>query len=553
MSIEQTSREEKELATIRVERYATSDFSTPSSSSADLNLDKNQDVFITPEVHINPSDPAAIQETERDGETYYTYDVSALPPNSEIEHYALENGGAFTYTKSEVRRLLRQYDKHILTFVSYLYFLSHLDRGNIGNAKLAGMGKDLDLEGKRFELVVIMFFVGYICFQWGILLWKIIKPRQFVPWIIIGWGIVSTCCAAVQTWRELLILRVLLGVFEACFSPGIYYYFSFFYHREEIAKRIGGFQCFSPISSAVSGAIAYAVTNSHTYSIAPWRLLFVVEGVPTILGGLIAFFAIINSPESCWFLDAKQKMIAQARTLGQAGSVNRGGKALNTGEIIDALLDFKIWANTILFFCITLCQVPLPIFLPSIIAGMGYKSINAQGMTAPPYIVAVFAILLVCYLSDKYLKRALFFVISLAVAAVGYILLAVSPVTGGRYFGLYLAVPGVYAALAMVMSWTGDNQGSDSKRGVGYVVLHVFGMTGPIVGTLLFPDKDRPHYTKGIWVTFGIVVFTMAFGTVFALYLHRENKKLDQKYGPADPKKLRTCSDDTQKDFRYVI
>ncbi|VVT45812.1 uncharacterized protein SAPINGB_P000903 [Magnusiomyces paraingens] len=535
-----TDKLERDLVTVTVEKYNPS---TPSSS-----VEKFSHVE-----ELSQDDLAPQKIDNGEGQITFIYKQSQFPPDSELARYAANNDDKITYTQSEVKKLLRQYDKHILTFVSFLYFLSHLDRGNIGNAKLAGMQKDLNFEGRQFELIVIMFFVGYICFQWGILLWKIVKPSHFVPWIILGWGIVSTCCAAVQNWKQLLVLRVILGIFEACFSPGIYYYFSFFYHREEIAKRIGGFQCFSPISSAISGVIAYGITNHAPKGIVPWRLLFIVEGAPTILGGLIAFFAIINSPHSCWFLSEKQKLIAQARTLGQSGSVNRGGHGLNKKEIIAALLDFKIWANTILFFCITMCQVPLPIFLPSIIEGMGYQNIEAQGMTSPPYLVAVIAILTVCYFSDRYLKRAFFLVASLALAAVGYILLAVSPVTGGRYFGLYLAVPGVYAALAMIMAWTGDNQGSDSKRGVGYVILHVFGMTGPIVGTFLFPDSERPHYRKGIWVTFGIVIFTIVFGAVYGLYLFRENKKLDKKHGPADPKKIRTCSDDTQKDFRYVI
>lgn len=522
----------------------------PGISVSEVSFDKESQVSNGSEMQKSVAPQKIIDE---DGEISYVYDISQLPPGSELADIVAENGGKYTYTQSEVRKLLRQYDKHILTFLCFLYFLSHLDRGNIGNAKVAGMTKDLNISSHEFSLVVIFFFVGYIAFQWGILLWKVIKPRLFAPWIIIGWGIVSTCCAAVQSWRELLVLRVILGSFEACFSPGVYYYFTFFYYRDEIAKRIGIFQSFSPISSAVSGVLAYAITKHAPSGIKPWRLLFIVEGIPSILGGIIAFFAIVNGPHYCKFLTPRQKQIAQLRTIEQAGSVNRGGTKIHMAEVKEALVDVKIWFTTLLYFCITLCQVPLPIFLPSIIEGLGYKDMNAQGMTAPPYLVAVIAIIVTCYFSDKYMQRAIPVVICMSIAVIGYILLAVAPQNGVRYFGLYLAVPGVYATLSIIMAWTGDNQGSDIKRGVGYIILHIFGMTGPIAGTFLFPSTDAPRYRKGIWVTTGFVVLTMAVSVAYRFYLAAENRKLDEKHGKVSKSDIRKCNAETQKEFRYVL
>lgn len=503
---------------------------------------KKINIALVPEEEIGP-----------DGEPTFIYDISQLPPSSDVANAAMESGGKFKFTSTEINKLVLQYDKHVLTFLCFLYFLSHLDRGNIGNAKLAGMDRDLRMDGHEFTVIVIIFFVGYILFQWGILLWKILKPNLFAPWVIIGWGVVSTCSSAVKNWKQLLGLRFILGAFEACFSPGIYYYFSFFYQRSEIAKRIGIFQSFSPISSAVSGSIAYGITKHAPDNIAPWRLLFIVEGIPSIVAGIIAFYAISNGPHASRFLTARQKLIASIRTLEQSGSVNRGGRHFDFKEALVALLDIKIWSTTILYFCITLCQTPLPIFLPSIIEGMGYQDFQAQGMTAPPYIVAIAIILTTCYFSDKYMQRAYSLIACMIVSLVGYLLVALGPSNGSRYFGLFLAVPGVYAGLSVVMAWTGDNQGSDSKRGISYVIVHIFGMTGPIVGTTLFPDSDGPRYVKGIWVTTGMVIFIGLFSCCYRLYLARENQKLNEKYGPVSMDEIKKCNDETQTNFRYVL
>lgn len=446
----------------------------------------------------------------------------------------IQNGATLIYSHQEEKTLLRKFDLHILSFLCIVFMLSHMDRTNIGNAFQAGMGKELNIDNSQYQLILNFFYIGYICFQWCILLWKTWKPSVFVPIVIISWGITSCSQGAVQNWKLLILTRFLLGALEAAFSPGIYYYFSFFYHRHEMAKRIGIFQSFSPISSSFTGAIAFAVTKrakSHVHSLNPWRLLFIIEGVPSIFFGFLAFYCIYNGPYSCRFLTSREKDIAKSRTFKQVGTVDRGGSSISIGQIIETFKDPKIWFNTLLYFCMNVASIPIPIFLPTILAGIGFTDITAQGMSAPPYLVAVIAILFTCYISDKYLQRAYAIATCCAIAIIGYIILAVCKSEGVRYFGLFLAVPGVYACHAIIMTWTGDNQGSDSKRGAGYVILHVFGLTGTILGTRLFPKSSGPRYDKGIWITVGFISLTLVTSLFYRWYLAKMNQKLDSKHG----------------------
>lgn len=455
------------------------------------------------------------------------------------------------YTEQEETTLLRKFDLHILSFLCIVYMLSYMDRTNIGNANEAGMSNSLNMDNQQYLLLISFFYIGYICFQWCILLWKTWNPRTFVPIVIILWGITSACQGAVKNWQQLILTRFLLGAFEACFSPGIYYYFSFFYHRHEMAKRIGIFQSFSPISSSFTGAIAYAITK-HSHPIESWRLLFIIEGIPSIVCGFIAFYAIYNNPYSCRFLTCREKDIAKARTFKQIGTVDRGS-SIDLGEMIQTFKDPKIWFHTLLYFSMNVASVPIPIFLPTILSGIGFTDINAQGMSALPYLAAVFAILLVCYLSDKFSQRAYAIIACCTIAIIGYVILATCKHSQGlQYFGLFLAVPGVYASHSIIMTWTGDNQGTDSKRGAGFIILHVFGLTGPILGTRLFPKSQAPFYLKGIWITVGFIAFTLFLTLVYRFYLARQNSKLNKKHGHLILPDSR-CMNEHSPLYRYIL
>lgn len=505
------------------------------------------------------------KETKRRSRTYSTIEpiASADLSRRDSDVATAQELDGLVYTEKEEKRLLRKYDLHVLTFLCAVYLLSIMDRTNIGNAYQAGMATQLGLENKgregEYPLVLNFFYIGFILFQWCIMLWKVWRPSRFVPVVIICWGVVSCSQAAVKTWLQLLGTRFLLGAFEAAFSPGIYFYFSFFYHRQEMAKRVGVFQSFSPLSSSFSGAIAYAVTQHPAKRMDPWRLLFLIEGIPTIVCGFIAFYAIYDSPHSCRFLTPRERDIARARTLQQAGSVDRGGHALSTADTIAALADPKVWFHTVLYFAMSVASVPIPIFLPTILKGIGYTNITAQGMSAPPYLVAVVAIIGVCYLSDRYQQRAWAIIGCCLVAIGGYLILALGQGEGVRYFGLFLAVPGVYASHAIIMTWTGDNQGSDSKRGVAFIVLHVFGLTGPILGTRLFPKTQEPRYLEGIWVTVGFIGLTVVVTGVYRVYLARLNRQLDERQGnvksllKARGAAENRCMDENSPLYRYFL
>lgn len=158
-------------------------------------------------------------------------------------------------------------------------------------------------------------------------------------------GIVATCQAASQNWQGMMALRFLLGAFEAGFGPGVPYLLSFFYRRHELGLRCGMFLSAAPLANTFAGALAYGITSGYS-KLANWRLLFLVEGIPTILGAITAWFFLPDAPERARFLSEQDKEVAKARGLRRSGDEERV-EGIHWKEAGLTLLDVKAWFTAV--------------------------------------------------------------------------------------------------------------------------------------------------------------------------------------------------------------
>lgn len=260
------------------------------------------------------------------------------------------------------RRVVRKMDFRIVPLVTALYVLAFLDRSNIGNARIAGMTRDLKLVGNDYQWLLTIFYISYIVFEWQSLMWKIVPPHMWLAFTVLGWGIIATAQAATQTWSGEMALRFLLGIFEAGFGPGIPYLLSFFYLRHEVGVRIAVFLSAAPLATTFSGALAYGITSGHSH-LANWRLLFLVEGLPTICMAPVAYFFLPDTPDQARFLTEEERVVAKARGVRQVGGTKRVG-GIVWKEIGLALLDLKCWFTAFMYFSCNVGFSSLPGKLP---------------------------------------------------------------------------------------------------------------------------------------------------------------------------------------------
>jgi phosphatidylinositol 3,5-bisphosphate 5-phosphatase len=170
---------------------------------------------------------------------------------------------------------------------------------------------------------------------------------------------------------------------------------------------------------------------------------------------------------------------------------------------------------------------------------MGYSSLSSQALSAPPYLVAFIIVLITAALSDRANDRSLFIALHALLATSGYALIAATGAARWgplwRYAGIYPAAAGFFSCVTIIITWTINNQESDSKKGTGMAMLNIIGQCGPLLGTRLYPNSDKPYFVKGMTICafFMFLVFVLAVG--LRAVLKRANARKLRDHGGWKP------------------
>lgn len=458
---------------------------------------------------------------------------------------------------AEERRLLRKLDARILPLTCVLYLFAYLDRSNLGNARLQGLPEEAlggDPTGVLFGRVNAAFYITYILFQipWTVLS-KYHSPRLWIGSSAILWGLCSTLMSTANSFPQLLVARLALGVFEAAFGPSVVLYFSFYYTKSEYGTRVAYWFGFAAVAGAFGGLLAYGIQNTEV-SIAHWRLLFLLEGLPTVLLGMLCLFILPGRPESTDFLTPAERKLAIER-------VNRGtssdvGATINYDHVVAAFLDWRVYVAGIIYFGLNCALGSLSAFLPTIISTMGFGSAAlSQLMVVPPYAAAGLALIILSYLSDKMRTRGVFIVAGCTFGGLGYlILLGVTHNQLVRYFSTFCVAIGTYTSIALVLAWFAHNLGSETKRATGMPLFGAIGQCGSILGSHLYPLTEGPAYRRGFGTSGSLMFLAATCALVLSASYRLENKRRDNLYGEPelDERVDTSVLADKAPSFRYV-
>ncbi|CAG8903486.1 unnamed protein product [Penicillium egyptiacum] len=429
-----------------------------------------------------------------------------------------------------------------------LYILSYLDRGKhtqlthltlylINNREISATPRlpdstkilTINLSDYQWSWVLYAFYICYILFEWTTVLWKILPAHSYVAFLCVCWGAAAMCSDAVNTFAQLLATRSLLGL--------------------RVSLLLG----MSPVANFFASALAYGITHIRG-SIEPWRYLFIIEGVPTVLFSVVVFFFLPDSPGSASFLDEREQTEAVERL--QSFDTTKKSK-VSWPQVLSGLSDCKNCIHMSIHFCCNYFFAGLSNFLPTIIQHVGYTSINAQGLSALPYFVSFLCCVAAAFLSDRWGNRGILITLFATMATIGYLLLTCvqdESKTAARYAGVWLATCGIFPALALNITWLLNNQGGKSKKGAGMAMLAIFGQTSSLISSSVFPDSDAPLYTLGCGLAcaFTGLIAILAMGLSIKLTL--ENRRRDRVYGVVDVNERVDVTDagDNHPNFRYL-
>ncbi|KAL1731833.1 major facilitator superfamily domain-containing protein [Schizophyllum commune] len=464
--------------------------------------------------------------------------------------------------RAEERRLVHKLDRTIIPLTCLLYLFAYLDRSNLGNARLQGLPEDAlhgDPTGETFDWVNSAFFFSYIIFQLpSNLCSKLIKPRLFMAASAVGWGTVSTLMSTAYNPAGLITARVFLGFFEACFGPAIPLYYSLFYTKHETGLRMALWFGFAAVAGAFGGLIAYGVQQA-SIPFSNWRLLFIVEGIPTVLLGILTLCLLPNRPESTSFLNEREREIAIERmNRGSVITACGGNSALTcctSAHVLMGLKDWRVYVGGIIFFAMNCSLASITAFLPTFIKSWGYSNATAQLLTVPPYAVAATVLTLLSIASDRLQSRGTFMAGASALGGVGYaLLLSVHDNNRVKYFAAFCICSGTYTTIGIIIAWYAHNLGSESKKATGIPMFMAIGQCGSVLGSHLFPSSQGPHYTKGFAVSCALEFLAVLCIATLSISYRLENRARNRKYGKPIPDASVDTSvlADKAPNFRYV-
>lgn len=427
------------------------------------------------------------------------------------------------------RQLLRKVDLHLLPILTGLFVLSFMDRTNIGNAKLDNLITDLHLSSSGYNNALAVYFVAYVLSEVpSNIILKRFDPQYWLPTLTLSWGLATIGQGLITNQAGLFGIRCLLGATEAGFFPGVIYLFSVYYRRRERHWRVAVFFGGAALAGAFGGALAYVIGLIDGVSDRwGWNWIFVIEGLITIVFSLLAFFIVPTWPHSAKFLTSTERERLLLRLQEDSDAADR--ERFRWLYVRQAFTDHLVWGYAFLFHGFSFAMYTLSLFMPTIIAGLGFAAWKAQLMSVPPNALGALSIWVSAWASSRYEMRAPFILAGGVTAILGYIITIVTHTAGAQYLGVHLATAGIYTGNALLFSWPSGNVSGQTKRSVAVAIQIMIGDIGAIAGVLIYRPSFAAHlYRKAQIITIGYLAFSMAVATYLWVWMSRENRRRDR-------------------------
>jgi MFS transporter, ACS family, tartrate transporter len=369
--------------------------------------------------------------------------------------------------------------RRLIPFLFLLYIIAYLDRINIGFAALQ-MNQALGLSATTYGFGAGIFFLSYVLFEIpSNLMLARVGARLWIARIMISWGIVSACMMFVRGTASFFTLRFLLGLAEAGFFPGVIFYLTRWFPHRERARAIAAFMTATLMAGVVGGPVSGALLElDGAGGLAGWQWLFLIEGLPAIVLGLVVLRVLPDRPDDATWLTAGERsaLIACLREDSRAERIETTSKALMNG---------RTWLLAIVYFTIPVMLYGISFWLPLMLRGAsGMGSFRVGLLSAIPYAFGAIAMVVAARHSDRTAERRWHVAIAALVAAAGLALSTVSTGVAWSVVMLSIAIVGLGSMFGPFWALT-----TATTRGVGaaaaIALVNAIGNTGGFVGPYL--------------------------------------------------------------------
>ncbi len=411
---------------------------------------------------------------------------------------------------------MRKVYLRLLPFALLSYILAYLDRINVSFGALTMRG-DLGMSAGDFGFAVGTFYWAYFLFEVpsNVIMEKV-GARIWIARIMITWGVFACATAWVTGPVSFGVVRFLLGMAEAGFFPGLILYFTYWFPARHHARIVSGFLIGLPVAVAFGAPISTALMGLHgLFGYKGWQIMYLAEGIPTVLIGIATYFVLTNKPEQAKFLTQEERDWLVAKI----ASERKAKEAVRIYSMLDSMWNPKVLLLALNYFGIVTASLGMLIFIPQIIKSLGTMDNMTVGwLTMIPYICGAIALVTWGRSSDTKNERRWHLLLACVFSTGGLVLAALTMGTWWALVGMSIAAMGFYGSkgpfFAMPPMFL---SGTALAAGIAWInsIGNLGGFFGPWwVGVM----KDLTgSYAGGLY---GLALLGLISSIVCALFLH---------------------------------
>jgi len=381
----------------------------------------------------------------------------------------------------------------LFPLILILYVVNYIDRVNLGFAALT-MNPDLGITPVIFGLVSGIFFIGYVIFEYpSNRMMERYGAKIWLSRIILTWGIIVVLLSFARSAFDVGVLRLLLGIAEAGFYPGIVFYLSLWLRGRDLARCMSYLYAAQILAIIIGAPLSTLILDNVTWmDIASWRWLFILEGIPAIVLCVFSYKFLTNRPEEAKWLKADERewLVTTVKSERESHGIP---EKRTPGHFFSLPTFNRLW---LAFFCEMACGYAIVFWLPQIIHSFSFNASHTQVgfLTTVPYLCALACMLLWAHHSDATGERKYHIILPWAAAAAGFFINALSTDPFVSLASLTVAAAGMYSGVPIFWAIVTERMRKiDGSGGIALVnaLGTLGGFFGPVIMGICIAGNDR--------------------------------------------------------------
>ncbi|RFU24128.1 hypothetical protein B7463_g12209, partial [Scytalidium lignicola] len=487
------------------------------------------------------------------------------PPHVDEGYDLFEASANVAYSEEESRRLRRKIDWHILPLMCIANGLNYCDKVAMGWAVLFTFKADLHLVGDNYNWASSIFYFGLLASQYpSNYFLQRFSTVKVLSGAILLWGIMMLAIVGCHSYAAILVVRFILGVAEAGVSPALLMYTSVWYTRDEQVPRTLIWSMMQGCFAIIGGLLSYGLGHITGTALTPWRYIFLVLGLLSVLLAAGWFFLMPESPVHAKWLTPEERVIAVQRVASNMTGVK--SYEWKYYQMWHAIKDPKTWFLIIFISLHSMTNGGLTSFGSLVVQGLGFNKFDTLLIGLPQSIVSAGSMLVWSLLSRRFHNfRTIGMGLPLVIAIAGIASIYATRDSGANKYGrvvAYWLINSYAVTFPFVLMIIGQNVAGHTKRATTNALLFVFYAAGNIAGPFYFRTQDAPEYVLAITVILVFYCVCIGLAVGLRIYMISVNRSRDRRYGKVETMEeklegmrfgMHDKTDLENTDFRYML